>query len=96
MYIPFVICADPAADNQALLPRLDTQLSLKVRNIVNGLRNYHPRFLMLTVVREDLPRRNEFVQMLVMLFSLHLVPVFVIIFDRLFLRHVCFMIVCEF
>eukprot|EP00047_Mylnosiga_fluctuans_P023595 m.142118 g.142118 ORF g.142118 m.142118 type:complete len:642 (-) comp9640_c0_seq6:98-2023(-) len=44
------------------LPRLDTLLSTKVRNIVFGLRNCHYRYLMLTIVREDSPRRNEFLQ----------------------------------
>ncbi len=50
---------------QVNLPRLDNLFSSKVRNIVNGLRNCHPKFLLVTVVREDSPRRNEFLQHLV-------------------------------
>jgi hypothetical protein len=50
---------------QIQLPKVDSQLSLKVRNIVVGLRTVHPRYLLVHVLRDDSPRRAEFIHLLV-------------------------------
>jgi hypothetical protein len=65
LYVSLVCRPSVACSEQASLPKVDTPLSLKVRNIVNGLRNCHPRFLRLLVVRDGGPRRNEFLQHMV-------------------------------
>eukprot|EP00051_Salpingoeca_urceolata_P017318 m.234913 g.234913 ORF g.234913 m.234913 type:complete len:777 (-) comp18920_c3_seq1:39-2369(-) len=52
-------------DGLGSLPKLDTLLSLQVRNIVNGLRACHHRFQLLTIVKEDSQFRFDFTKHLV-------------------------------
>jgi protein transport protein SEC24 len=50
---------------KATLPRLDTDLSQRVRNIITGLRMLHPRYLVLHVIKEDSKFRGDFLRLLV-------------------------------
>jgi protein transport protein SEC24 len=47
------------------LPRADSTVSKKVRNIVRGLRSCHPRYLVLVLITEDSKLRQIFMQHLV-------------------------------
>ena len=57
---------------QIQLPKIDSQLSLKIRNIVVGLRTVHPRYLLVHVLRDDSPQRNEFIHLLVRIRQPHI------------------------
>lgn len=56
---------DQIPDGMMSLPRLDSVLSKKVRNIINGLRLCHPRYMLLQIIREDSKDRTDFLRLLV-------------------------------